>query len=817
MDENINEEYLADGASADDADFKVIIPASQVIAKILREKRMDVIEQFGLTEDHITDPAYKSLYIFIKNHYNKYGAIPDLETIMAEPSFQGDILDTVAIEVTEPDTYLKDQLWENYMFSKTAEVLQTAAKIASGNSKEGIDYLNAKMNELNQEVKPAGKDIVAEAKSRLEAYNQRRSVDNYYIPTGFPKLDEKVSGWSPGEEFVVLVARTGVGKEQPLYSKVLTPKGFVTMRDINKGDIVVAGNGDYAKVVETFPQGVKDVYRLHFTDGTYADAGIDHLWTVQSKYDRLSHYGHVGTHQVVTTKHIMDNMDDMWSIDIVPPITFNTDYSLNIDAYLLGVILSSGNVRFNKSTVIEVNNKITLRKVQNIIKHYGKKIRKVSDNQFEIRNRLFNNTSRTLSCRLSFHNIKCGSAYNRIIPKELMLGKVVNRENFLQGIIDNIATRIGNGVYRIVLDDLYFADQLQSLIQSLGIRCFVKTTHSGGYAYRELLLNCHSGLANKRFISSISKIGKYECKCIMVDHPSHTYITDNYTITHNTWVMTKMLTEAWRNKLNVGLIEPEMTGDKIGYRFDSIYKNFSNRTLSYARDMGEDMKRYEDYIAELAQSNTKFCVANPKDFGGSVTVSKIKQWCKSNDIKVLGIDGISYIRDERGKPSDSTTVSLTNISADLMEVSIELGIPILAVVQSNRGSMETGGIPTLETIRDSDGIAYSASMVFSLFVKNDALHIKMLKNRNGESDIVLAYDWDIDVGKFTFLQEGVVEGESDEDEEEPESNRSKQNSYRPRSNNTERPARPTRGLSEDDASSLISSTANMSGNPTAMF
>ena len=38
----------------------------------------------------------------------------------------------------------------------------------------------------------------------------------------------------------------------------------------------------------------------------------------------------------------------------------------------------------------------------------------------------------------------------------------------------------------------------------------------------------------KRNIKSIEYIGQKECQCILVDNPSHLYLTDDFIVTHNT-------------------------------------------------------------------------------------------------------------------------------------------------------------------------------------------------------------------------------------------------------------------------------------------
>ena len=46
------------------------------------------------------------------------------------------------------------------------------------------------------------------------------------------------------------------------------------------------------------------------------------------------------------------------------------------------------------------------------------------------------------------------------------------------------------------------------------------------------------------------------------------------------WILAKMCTHIWQLGFNVGYISPEMSASSIGYRFDTLYKNFSNKGLT---------------------------------------------------------------------------------------------------------------------------------------------------------------------------------------------------------------------------------------------
>lgn len=216
------------------------------------------------------------------------------------------------------------------------------------------------------------------------------------------------------------------------------------------------------------------------------------------------------------------------------------------------------------------------------------------------------------------------------------------------------------------------------------------------------------------------------------------------------WVLVKTVQHAWEIGKNVGYVSPEMSADKIGYRFDTLNNHFSNMALVRGDKSKVSIDEYRQYNEKLAEHNNSILVSTPMDFNKQVTVGKLRTFVQANNLDMLAIDGITYMTDERYKRGDNKTTSLTNISEDLMALSCELKIPILVVVQSNRGGTEKD-TPDLEDIRDSDGIAHNATKVISLNQKEEALVMKIKKNRDGKIGDKLTYLWDIDLGEFTWM------------------------------------------------------------------
>ena len=220
------------------------------------------------------------------------------------------------------------------------------------------------------------------------------------------------------------------------------------------------------------------------------------------------------------------------------------------------------------------------------------------------------------------------------------------------------------------------------------------------------------------------------------------------------WVLEKICTHIWEIGFNVGYISPEMGANSVGYRFDTLHQNFSNRGLMWGKD-DIDEEEYLKYINTLKTTKNQFVVATPVDFDRKITITKLRNWVKEHKLDILAIDGIKYLSDERYKRGDNLTTSLTNISEDLMALSIELHVPVLVVVQSNRSGVvaeDEDETPDLESIRDSDGISHNASKVLSLRqTKDGVLKMGIKKSRFGSVGGKLNYHWDIDVGEFEFI------------------------------------------------------------------
>lgn len=75
----------------------------------------------------------------------------------------------------------------------------------------------------------------------------------------------------------LLIGPAGTGKAQPMDSLILTPDGFIYMKDVTKGTEVITHEGLVASVLRVYPQGERPIYRITLMDGRSIRVSDEHL------------------------------------------------------------------------------------------------------------------------------------------------------------------------------------------------------------------------------------------------------------------------------------------------------------------------------------------------------------------------------------------------------------------------------------------------------------------------------------------------------------------------------------------------------------
>lgn len=573
----------------------------QVISKILTTDSSIELDRL-CAYDESYYAVFKEHIRFILEHKQQYGDVPDVFT------FQAKFEDIVLVQVNEPIQFLEDGLRKNKQQILLLETFNKLSDLGSADVSEAWEYLSNQVDRASELDTSQPLNIVKDADKRaqqiLEFNKQKR------IPTGFKQIDKCLyGGLSTVEELLVIIARTNSGKAQPLWSKVLTPHGWKTMGEVQIGDTLIGKNNDNGKVIQIFPQGVKDYYRVHFDDGTYAECCDDHLWEVVDIDKRINHIS--DEYEVLKLSNIRKS-DTTYTVDLCGQLEFDA------------TILFPNEVEYAQAN-----------------------------------------------------------------------GYFVTTEN----VIDS------NRSYKI--------------------------------------------------ITRIEYVGKTECQCILLDNESHTYITDGYTVTHNSWVCTKMMESAQANGFPVLFYSPEMQSCFIGARFDTWRSHFKNSDLF----RGNYTEEYLNYLKDLAQNSTDAFVIEDKDMSeGKTTVSGLERLVKKHHIKLLIVDGLSYIAEEKKAANDS--IKYKDICNGLFRLSKTYGCAVVVAMQANRDTKETKDekglpFPTMYEAESSDHPARIATQVFTMrqIFEKHIMDIRLEKSRTAANTRpVFSYSWDPNTGNMEYVE-----------------------------------------------------------------
>lgn len=234
------------------------------------------------------------------------------------------------------------------------------------------------------------------------------------------------------------------------------------------------------------------------------------------------------------------------------------------------------------------------------------------------------------------------------------------------------------------------------------------------------------------------------------------------------WVALFFSVMAWALGYKVLFYSGEMSREVVGYRFDTLYKHFSNTALMQGlSSLGEGVSvdDYDRYIRDLS-TKEGFYVVTPRDLGDKPTVRTIENLYEDLKPDLICIDQLTLMNDMRG--GENKRIRYNNISEDLFALSEKIQKPILAVTQarrdSNKKKEEKDLPPELDEIYESDGIAQNSTRVISMKVVGRVLKLAIKKNRYGEKDKEVYMIWDKDKGILTpFLEPGESAEQLEED------------------------------------------------------
>ena len=411
-------------------------------------------------------------------------------------------------------------------------------------------------------------------------------------------------------DILVTGGNRGGGKANPKHTPVATPNGFRKLGDLEIGDEICTPYNGIQKVCGIYEQGINTVYALDFDDGTSLQCMDNHRF--------FARFGHDEPFMVTSAREIIDryridayfpntlrkNVDEYVEIPLCGEVLMNEDVTpleLPVHPYLLGVASANGTIYFADKGLRLTRSMYDSMSVGSLgYKQWYDRgsgyvfMRGVTDEK-----RKMITTRRT--------------EIDSFIPPMYMTASVAARWAYIQGVF-RVSGKMRNKHPYLELPNKKYVNQIADMLRSLGgwVRVSLiddDPEKAGWYKLVALMPNDKLVYSNARRKSqahinaSVPKTphtpdiltkkilrirkcqNKCDCRCITVTGRDHLYMTEFYTVNHNTVTMlTKPLYDIDNKHFN-GIIFRKNKDD---------FENIVNESIRWFDDLGKYNKSKDD-------------------------------------------------------------------------------------------------------------------------------------------------------------------------------------------------------------------------------
>lgn len=390
--------------------------------------------------------------------------------------------------------------------------------------------------------------------------------------------------------YAFIEASTKAGKAQPLDALVYTPTGPKAMGRFSVGDRVLTPTG-VASVVGVYPQGIRPIYRVTFSDGSSCEADGEHLWEVHG----------YGRSPVIVTTHELRRWPE-WKfsrawVPAVEPVSFDAQ-DVPLDPYLVGLLIGDGGtngetIKFSSADHDLVESMRALLPAGHTLVHEGRADYRITAASAAAAMREAGAHIGGILKRLGLR----GLAHEKRIPECYRYNAAEVRRAVLQGILDTDGFVDKHGQPCIEQTSADLAADIAEVVRSLGGTVLTRYRETNGYRDADgAFVNCRPvwrqvirfadaswcfRLPRKRAaVRPRSKTGHRmferieisrfaQAQCIEIDDPRHLYLTNDLIPTHNTagclvWLLEQAL--QGRENWNYWWVAPVYGQAKIAYR-----------------------------------------------------------------------------------------------------------------------------------------------------------------------------------------------------------------------------------------------------------
>jgi phosphate starvation-inducible protein PhoH len=399
-------------------------------------------------------------------------------------------------------------------------------------------------------------------------------------------------------DILFLCGPAGVGKAQPVDSIVYTPYGRKSIGNLKIGDAVCSPNGGMSVVVGIHPQGAKPVFRVAFHDGSTTECCGEHLWNVSSNVGGWKN-------KIFDTNWIAKNCRKNKGkrrhlyIQATKPVEFiNEQENELLNPYLMGVLLGDGGFS-GGSLVLSSADAEIIDECRSVLTDGYDLIKSKSGlHSWFITNNICgrNQTKNKYIQNLKRDGLWGHRSFEKFIPERYLFSSVEFRMKLLQGLMDTDGTvSKHNGQASFVTTSEKLAEGVIFLCESLGFICKKKSVvkkfnykgklKEGRIAFlisigcddpqslfrltrKKEVCKKRTKYAVKRIIDRVEPVGEKDCVCITVSNADGLYLTNNFIVTHNSYLATAFaINEILQgNKKRIVLTRPIVeSGRSLGY------------------------------------------------------------------------------------------------------------------------------------------------------------------------------------------------------------------------------------------------------------
>ncbi|MBC5785872.1 replicative DNA helicase [Ramlibacter sp. USB13] len=603
------------------------------------------------------------------------------------------------------------------------------------------------------------------------------------VPTGFYDFDRMTSGMQAGD-LIILAARPSMGKAQPLDARVRTRTGWKAMGDLEVGDALASVDGRPSIVTGLYPQGVKQVYRVTFSDGRSAECCAEHLWKV--------HCRHWDAPRVIATTELMALLarkryqGRVW----IEPATgdFGHDEPLPVDPWVLGALLGDGCLTRTGSVMFSSASLEALARMEVRVGEPMTLVHAGADDYRIVRDGGAHAKGvqgvRPNPLRQALQDLELSGlpSERKFIPRVYLEANRAARLDLLRGLLDTDGWVEKWGSIRFSTASRQLADDVAELVRSLGGWCSITAkqphfTNAAGERVPGLpAWVCHishprprslfllsekqarapeSGLRKKRLtVTAIEPTREVACQCISVSHPEHLYITDGDVVTHNTSLAINIAEHVALNEgLPVAVFSMEMGAAQLAVRIVGSIGRIDQGHLRTGKLTDDEWPRLTEAIEKLR--NIQLHIDETPGLSVSELRANARRLARQcgGKLGLIVVDYIQLMSVSSGMSDENRATAVGEISRGLKMLAKELGCPLIALSQLSRAvEQRTDKRPMMSDLRESGAIEQDADVI--MFIYRDDYYNKDTKEP-GVSEVIISKQRNGPTGtvKLAFLKQ----------------------------------------------------------------